>query len=83
MWAYFLESVMYQERYGGSAPSFGTSWWFSPQIFHYLFERGFTRSEIFAALTPEVHSKSSLHESLVKLYPDRKTTIDQVFSRYN
>ena len=83
MWAYFLEAVMYQERYGGSTPSFGTSWWFSPQIFHYLLERGMSRSEIFSALTSDVCSRKALHERLVSLYPDRKTTIDQVFSRYN
>ena len=33
MWAYYLESMMYKDRYGGSFPSFGTSTWFYPQIF--------------------------------------------------
>ena len=40
MWGYFNESKMYKERYGGTVPSFGTSYWFYPQIFRYLDERG-------------------------------------------
>lgn len=47
MWAYYLESKMYKERYGGSFPTFGTSYWFYPQIFRFLDERGLSQSKIF------------------------------------
>lgn len=83
MWAYFMEAMMFQERYGGNIPNFGTSFWFHPQILTYLAERGMTRSEIFSALDADVHGRMQLHERLINLFPDRKTTIDQVFSRYN
>ena len=33
MWAYYLESLIYKERYGGGFPTFGNSYWFKPEIF--------------------------------------------------
>ncbi|MBR6346370.1 MAG: hypothetical protein IKR69_03175 [Bacteroidales bacterium] len=81
-WAYFMQSIMYQERYGGTVPSFGTSFWFHPQVLRYLYERGMKRSEILAALTPEVTSMDDFKDQLVSLYPERETLIDQVFGRY-
>lgn len=81
-WAYYMESKLYSERYGGSMPPFGTSWWFYPQIFRYLDERGFTRAELFAALTEEVTSRDALQKKLLELYPARSSTIQAVFSRY-
>ena len=82
MWAYYMESKMFQERYGGSMPTFGTSYWFYPQIFRYLDERGFPRSYIFKALTPEVTSRDLLKKKLLELYPARQSLINQVFERY-
>lgn len=82
MWAYYLESKLYAGRYGGSMPPFGTSWWFYPQIFRLLDERGFTRAELFAALTAEVYSRERLQSRLLDLYPSRASVINQVFSRY-
>ena len=82
MWAYYMESKMYQERYGGSMPTFGTSYWFYPQIFRYLDERGFPRSYIFKALTTEVTSRDLLKKKLLELYPSRQSLINQVFERY-
>lgn len=82
MWAYYLESKMYKDRYGGSFPSFGTSYWFYPQIFRYMDERGVTCSEIFSVLGPEVDSKSDLKAALLAAYPNRRTVIEQVFGRY-
>ena len=82
MWAYYVESMMHKERYGGAVPTYGTSYWFYPQIFRYLEERGFSRSEIFKSLTAEVSDRALLQQKLVSLYPDRKTTIEQVFNRY-
>ncbi len=82
MWAYYVESMMHKERYGGAIPTYGTSYWFYPQIFRYLEERGLSRSEIFAALTGDVSGKAQLQQKLVTLYPGRKTIIEQVFNRY-
>ena len=82
MWAYYLESKMYKDRYGGSFPSFGTSYWFYPQIFRYLDERGVSCSEIFSVLGSEVDSKSDLKTALLTAYPNRRTVIEQVFGRY-
>ena len=82
MWAYYLESKMYKDRYGGSFPSFGTSYWFYPQIFRYLDERGVSCSEIFSVLGPGVESRSDLKTALLTSYPKRRTVIEQVFGRY-
>jgi len=83
MWAYYLQSKMYKERYGGANPSFGSNYWFHPQILTYLEDREFTASEIMAALKSDsVSSKDALQEELLELYPDRKTVINQVFNRY-
>lgn len=82
MWAYYMESMMHKERYGGAIPTFGTSYWFYPQIFRYLEERGMSRSEIFAALTADVSGREQLRDRLVSLYPERRVMIEQVFNRY-
>lgn len=82
MWAYYLESMMYKERYGGSIPSFGSSCWFQPQIFRYLDERGVSRSSIFSVLKPEVSSMLTLKSELLKSLPNKRTVIEQAFGRY-
>ena len=82
MWGYYLESKVYKDRYGGSFPTFGTSYWFSPQIFRYLDERGVGTSDIFAVLDGTVASKSSLKNALLLAYPSKRTVIEQVFNRY-
>lgn len=82
MWAYYVESMMHKERYGGSVPAYGTSYWFYPQIFRYLEERGISRSEIFAALTSGISGKDALMQQLVRMYPKKKIVIEQVFNRY-
>lgn len=81
-WAYYLESMMYKERYGGSVPTFGSSFWFYPQIFRYLDERGLTRSDIFYVLEGNITTKSDLQSSLIRTFPQKRTVIEQVFSRY-
>ena len=81
-WAYYNESKMFHERYGGVLPTFGTSFWFRPQIFRYLDERGIGRDRLFRALTGEVTSRDALQEKLRKLYPEFEEMIDQVFERY-
>lgn len=82
MWAYYIESRIYKDRYGGSFPTFGTSFWFSPQIFRYLDERGLSPSDIFTVLDSSVTSKSALKNALMLAYPSKRDVIDQVFNRY-
>lgn len=82
MWAYYLESLMYKDRYGGTFPTFGTSYWFYPQIFRYLDERGISSGEIFSILNETVKSKAELKSALLSAYPSDRTSIEQVFSRY-
>jgi len=83
MWAYFVENRSYKQRYGGDMPTFGTSWWFSPQIFSHLEDRGLSMSQIFKALDPSVTSLSALKDKMRTLYPSKETVIEQVFSRYD
>ena len=82
MWAYYLESLMYKDRYGGTFPTFGTSYWFYPQIFRYLDERGISTAEIFSVLTDDITSRAELKTALLSAYPSDRTSIEQVFSRY-
>lgn len=82
MWAYYLESKLFQERYGGIRQSFGTSYWFYPQIFRTLEERGIPAPDIFAALDDDVVCREDLQDRLEHLYPHKSTIITQVFSRY-
>lgn len=82
MWAYYLESRMYKDRYGGSMPSFGTSFWFYPQIFRYLDERGIKPSQILSVLDNRTVSRQTLKQNLTDAYPSRRMIIEQVFSRY-
>jgi len=82
MWGYFMEASLFKDRYGGTLNSYGNSFWFKPDIFSYLYERGMSRSEMYRALTSEVHSRSALKEKLTTLYPERETMIEQTFNRY-
>lgn len=82
MWAYYMESLMYKDRYGGQFPTFGTSYWFYPQIFRYLDERGLTASQLFSVLDGDVTDRSELKAALMEEFPLRKVVIEQVFSRY-
>ena len=82
MWGYYMESRVYKDRYGGSFPTFGTSYWFCPQIFRYLDERGMEPSEIFSVLDDKVTSKNALKNALLLKYPDKRDIIEQVFNRY-
>jgi hypothetical protein len=82
MWSYYLESRMYKDRYGGAFPTFGTSYWFYPQIFRYLDERGISPSGIFSVLDASVNSRTALKNALMLAFPAKKDVIDQVFNRY-
>ena len=78
----YLESLIYKDRYGGTFPSFGTSYWFYPQIFRYLDERGVSCSEIFSVLDESVTSRENLRTAMIAAFPSKRSVIEQVFSRY-
>ncbi len=82
MWGYFVESKMFKDRYGGYFPSFGSSYWFKPQIFRYLHERGLDCSQIFKVMGSGVTSENKLKNALLQAYPVMKDVIEQVFNRY-
>ena len=81
-WAYYLQSRMFKDRYGGTFPTFGTSYWFKPQIFRFLGERGMTTEQMFAVLDKDVVDKAALKSALLAAYPLKRSIIEQVFSRY-
>ena len=82
MWAYYLENLVWRDRYGEEYNA-GRSWWFDPQILMRLDDRGLNRSMIFRAFTSEVCTKELLAEKLAALYPDSKNLIEQVFYEYS
>lgn len=83
MWSYFLENSMYHDRYGGAMPNFGMEFWFRPQIFMYLNERGLSVSQLFQALKGNTLNADELQKSLLELYPDKSSIITQAFTRYS
>ena len=83
MWAYYMESVLFQDRYGGDLPALGTAYWFYPQIFRYLYERGMTCADIFKSLKSEVTSRDDLQDALITYFPERERTVSEVFNRYS
>ena len=82
MWAYYLQSYMYNERYPGFRSYFGTSYWFYPQIFTWLDERGMNCYKLFGALMPAVTDRASLQGQLISLYPEAASVIRLAFNRY-
>ena len=82
MWGYFMQATLEKDRYGGVVPAYGSGYWFKPDIFTYLYERGFTRSEIFRALKADVTSTDDLREELIGLFPEREMMIAQTFNDY-
>ena len=82
MWGYFLADTFLSDRYGPIYNPLGTEYWFHPEIFTYLYNRTFSRSELLRALKPSVTSLDDLEDTLISLYPARETMIRQVFNRY-
>ena len=82
MWAYYLSSKMYYERYGGTYPIFGTSHWFYPQIFRYVEELGITCQDMFSLLDESVNSRDALKRAMISSYPDKSDEIELIFKRY-
>lgn len=84
MWAYFLQTLLYRERYGDDdVPPFGLNYWFHPQIFLQLEDRGLSFNRIFQVLGPDVTDRDALQKKLISYYPEHKTAINQAFARYN
>lgn len=83
MWGFFMESVLYQLRYGGSMPTFGNSYWFYPQIHKYLYERGMAPADILRAMGPSTTSRDDLKDQLIAQNPDKEPMIEQIFTRYS
>lgn len=82
MWAYYMQTRLFRERYPNFQLAFGTSFWFHPQIFNYLDSRGLTCYKTFNALVPEVHDKDALRSKLIRLYPDARSLILLAFENY-
>lgn len=82
MWAYFAQASLTKDRYKGAMELYGNRFWFKPDIFTYLYERGMSRSEIFRALTPEVTTVEDLQEELIAIAPKLEPDIRSTFSRY-
>jgi hypothetical protein len=82
MWAYYMESLMYKNRYGGDFPSFGNGYWFKPDILRYLHKNGFACYELSSVITNDVDSKDDLERELINKYPSRKAMIVQAFDKY-
>ena len=83
MWGYFMQESLYKERYGGAMYNYGNEFWFKPDIFTYLYERGLSRGQLFRALKADVTGIDDLRESLVELYPRMEDVIDQTFTYFD
>lgn len=82
MWAFHLLNKLHYERYGGSWPSFGSTYWFHPQIFRYMEERGVKVSDIYNAIDENIKTKDELKEKLKLNCKSKSKVIDQAFNRY-
>ena len=82
MWAYYMESKLYQERYGVENPAYGSQYWFHPQMLTSLEDRGLSPAQILAAMDSDVTDAELLKKKLISLYPSKQTVIEQIFLRY-
>lgn len=82
MWAYHLSSKMWQQRYGGDYPAFGTSFWFYPQILRYIEQKCMECWEIFSVMDSKVVSREALQNSLMAYSPAHADYIELIFNRY-
>ena len=81
MWAYYLENMLYKERYGVN-PQHGRSNWFHPEILTALEDGGVTRAQIFASLKPSVTSAEAFKDELIYVCPSKKSLITNMFKKY-
>ena len=83
MWAYYMQSTLYNERYPSEKLYFGQNYWFHPQIFTILDEKCLDKYRIFGALDTDVIDRKVLKKRMLSMYPQYKTAINQAFSKYN
>ena len=81
-WAYFMENLIYNQRYGGTMIKYGLNYWFKPQLFKSLYDRGLSLSKIINALDADVTDRDELRRRLVSRYPENAAMIEQIFRRY-
>lgn len=82
MWAFYHQTKLFRDRYRTNSVTFGGSYWFSPQIFLNIDQRGIDRFRIFRALRAEITDVEDLQSELINLYPESRSTINQAFDRY-
>ena len=82
MWAYYMQSRLYNDRYPADQRLFGTAYWFAPQIFYTLDEKGLDRYRIFDVLDDDIVDRKILQKKMISMYPQFKTAINQAFIRY-
>ena len=82
MWAYYIENVLYKERYG-SNPGFGANYWFKPQILMDLENGGVHRSDICASLGLYSNDIASFKSALLENCSGKATLINKTFSKYS
>jgi len=82
MWAYFMSSKMWQDRYGGDYPAFGTSFWFYPQILRYIEQKCLDCREILSVMDADVTSRDALQRALMSYSPEDSDYIQLIFNRY-
>ena len=82
MWAYFMSSKMWQDRYGGDYPAFGTSFWFYPQILRYIEQKCMECWEILSVMDETVTSRDALQRALMSFSPEDSDYIELIFNRY-
>lgn len=82
MWSYYMDNVVMRERYGMDFPTAGTSFWFYPQIFLYMDDRGLGAGKIYSAYGEDVPNLNALKERLNTLYPEQRSMVVQAFERY-
>ncbi len=82
MWAYYMEDLLYQERYGTANPGSYQTYWFNPRILKTLNDRGINSAMILRAMDGKTTSKESLRDNLIYLYPDNRVLIEQTFNKF-
>lgn len=81
--AFYCQNILFRRHYPESSAVFGTSFWFFPQIFMYMDERGIGLDRIAPLMTSEVVDMEVLKFKLLSYYPQYKNTINEAFIRYD
>jgi hypothetical protein len=93
MWGYFIGDVYDYEKYAAKSagntkwatmPDNCTSKWFKPAIFFELYNtNNLTKAHIYKCLISDVTYVAKLKQKMLSLYPSKKTTVEEVFIKYN